>query len=291
MMKVLDCTLRDGGYINNWLFGTKAIRSLVSGLSSAGLDYLELGFLRNITYEKDRAMFSSVSQAAALIPDSAPVSLTYAVMADFADLIPLEKIEPWQQGFPKMIRVLIWKQKRDRNGIIHDALWEGYDYCHGLIEKGYQVSIQLTRTNQYSDDEFLQALRIFSHLNISAIYVADSWGNMTADEVLHYLNMADDVMKYGIMLGFHGHDNQNRAEEISRRILENHFNHEIIIDGSLDGIGKGGGNLKLQTLCRLSMSKYARSFDIAVMEKLSDKYIQPIYYQHAWGGRGLCHYR
>ncbi len=287
-MKTLDCTLRDGGYINNWLFGKQAIKDIIGILSGVGVDYLELGFLRNDTYEPDRAVYAGIRQAAALIPDKTSGQPTYAVMADFADLIALDKIEPFQKGFPKMIRVLIWKQKRDRNGVLHDALWEGYDYCQGLIEKGYQVSVQLTRTNQYSSEEFLHAMRMFSQLNISAVYVADSWGNMTVREVIDYLRIADDVLRKGVLLGYHGHDNQGRAEEIARRVMETPFNHEIIIDGSVDGIGKGGGNLKLQYLCQLVAEKYGRRFDIGAIERISEQYIQSIYRQHAWGGEAFA---
>ncbi len=287
-MKVFDCTLRDGGYINHWQFGEEMIRETVTGLSSSGVDYIELGFLRNVTYDADRSLFSRVSQAAALVPESVPATLTFAVMADFADLLPLELIEPYRPGFPRMIRILIWKQKRDKNGVIHDALWEGFDYCKGLIEKGYQVSIQPTRTNQYSEEEFLHMLKMFSQLDIAAVYVADSWGNMTADEVIHYLNMADDVMGKNILLGYHGHDNQFRAEEMAERILETGFNHEIMIDGTLDGIGKGGGNLKLQSLCTMVQARSNRKFDVEGMERLSKKYIEEIFKQHPWGGEAYA---
>ena len=287
-MKLLDCTLRDGGYINNWMFGKKAIQDIISGIAFSNIDYMELGFLRNVTYSPDCTLFNCISQVSSIIPPSTKEKISFSVMADFADLVPLENIAPYQPGFPEMIRVLIWKKKRDKYGKIHDALWEGYDYCKGLIEKGYQISIQPTRTNQYSGEEFLKMLLMFSQLDIAALYVADSWGNMTADEVLFYMNMADDVMKQGVLLGYHGHDNQRRTEEITCRIMQTRFTHEIIIDGSIDGIGKGGGNMKLQRLCKLVEDKYGKHYDIAGMERLSKKYIKDIYLKHAWGGEAFA---
>ena len=287
-MKVLDCTLRDGGYINNWKFGDTVIDNIIRGISLTNVDYMEIGFIRNAEYSPDSAVFNRISQAALLIPKPIRNALTFVVMADFADLIPMEAIEPYQQGFPSMIRVLIWKQKRDRQGTVHDALREGYDYCKGLIEKGYKVSLQPTRTNQYSEEEFLDFLHMFTQLDIFSIYVADSWGNMTTDEVIHYMNMIDCVAGKGISIGYHGHDNQMRAEKTVSRILETHFNHEIIIDASIDGIGKGGGNLKLQSLCKLVHDKTGRNFDIGIMNRLSDKYIEKIYEQHAWGGEAFA---
>ena len=285
-MKVLDCTLRDGGYINNWKFGDSVINNIIRDISSTNVDYMEIGFIRNAEYSPDSAVYSRISQAALRIPKSS--ALTYVVMADFADLIPMEAIEPYQPGFPSMIRVLIWKQKRDRQGIVHDALREGYDYCKGLIEKGYKVSLQPTRTNQYSEEEFLDFLHMFAQLDISSIYVADSWGNMTTDEVIHYMNMIDGVVGQEISIGYHGHDNQMRAEKTAARILETHFNHEVIIDASIDGIGKGGGNLKLQRLCKLVHDQTGREFDINTMNRLSKKYIEKIYEQHAWGGAAFA---
>ena len=80
-ISLLDCTLRDGGYINNWEFGTETISETKRLLEEAGVDILELGFLRNEPYQNGRTVFNSVDQVKALIGNKRP-GMQYAVMAD-----------------------------------------------------------------------------------------------------------------------------------------------------------------------------------------------------------------
>ena len=58
-IKVLDCTLRDGGYILDWMFGYKSIKSIVENLSSSGVDFIESGFLKECILDCDKTFFSS----------------------------------------------------------------------------------------------------------------------------------------------------------------------------------------------------------------------------------------
>ena len=62
MIKVLDCTLRDGGYVNNWKFGFDNIKNIIDTLSKSNLDYIECGFLKNIDYKNEKSIFSKTSQ-------------------------------------------------------------------------------------------------------------------------------------------------------------------------------------------------------------------------------------
>lgn len=65
-IKVLDCTLRDGGYVNDWKFGDDNAKAIVNELSSTGIDYIEVGFIKLCDYEKDKIQFNQMSQVANL---------------------------------------------------------------------------------------------------------------------------------------------------------------------------------------------------------------------------------
>ena len=69
-IRLLDCTLRDGGYINQWDFGEKTIKSIISRLIEAGTDIIEVGFLRNCTWEKDKTLFSSIKDLKKILPQN-----------------------------------------------------------------------------------------------------------------------------------------------------------------------------------------------------------------------------
>ena len=59
-IQTLDCTLRDGGYLNDWEFGNKMIRQTIRQLVASNVDFVELGFLRNEDYQPDRTVFRHV---------------------------------------------------------------------------------------------------------------------------------------------------------------------------------------------------------------------------------------
>ena len=69
-IKILDCTLRDGGYVNNWNFKEKNIKFIINNLVKAGCDYIECGFLKLKEYDKDKSWFQNFSQLEAFLPQS-----------------------------------------------------------------------------------------------------------------------------------------------------------------------------------------------------------------------------
>ena len=133
MLKLLDCTLRDGGYINNWKFGLDNIKKSIAELENAGVDIIELGFLKNESYQNDRTVFNSVNQIKELIP-SKKKGIDYAAMIEVVNPIPLEMVEERTDDGIDIIRVIVWKTKHDENGNVVDALEEGYNYCKVIVE-------------------------------------------------------------------------------------------------------------------------------------------------------------
>ena len=56
-LKLLDCTLRDGGYVNDWNFGKENIIAIINGLVSANIDLIEVGFLnQNVLYDENKTI-------------------------------------------------------------------------------------------------------------------------------------------------------------------------------------------------------------------------------------------
>lgn len=281
-INLLDCTLRDGGYINNWRFGEEAIPDMIEKLEQTKVDVLEIGFLKNEPYQKDRTVFNSMEQVKALIPEKKS-GIQYAVMCEVVNPLPLDMLAPADDESADIIRVIVWKTEHDKDGIEVDALEKGFAYCRGIIERGYKLCVQPARVSQYSDAEFVSMVKRFSELNPVAIYVVDSWGTENAEKLLHYMHLADDNMPAHIALGYHGHNNMMQALGVSQAMIQENFERDIIIDASVYGIGRGAGNLNLELIAKYMNEQYGKAYDLTPMLHVYNNYIQDIYAQEAWG--------
>lgn len=271
-LKLLDCTLRDGGYVNDWRFGEKAIRTMTRRLESTGVDILELGFIKNEAPDKDRTVFCSMEQSAKLIGEKRP-GTQYAVMAEVVSPLPLEKIAPASPEGPDIVRVIVWKR----------MLEEGFEYCRGIAEKGYRLCVQPARTNQYSPEEFRAMLRMFAELSPMAVYVVDSWGTMYTDELLAYLRIADETLPPHIAAGYHGHNNMMQAFDAACAFARANLERDLIIDASVYGMGRGAGNLNLELFARWLNVNMGGRYLLGPMLDVFDEFLKPVYRSTPWG--------
>ena len=281
-ISLLDCTLRDGGYLNDWNFGKDAIVDMVDQLSHSGVEILELGFLKDEPYQEDRTVFHSMDQVKKLMGRKRP-GVLYTVMAEVVNPLPLDKLAPADPEAADMVRVIIWKTKHDANGQVVDALEEGYEYCKGIVEKGYKLCVQPARVDQYSDAEFTAMVKRFSQLSPYAIYVVDSWGTQNAEELLHYMHLADQTMPTGMHLGYHGHNNMMQALSVAQAMIKEGFSRDIIIDASVYGIGRGAGNLNLEIIAKYLNEHGGKQYDIERFLTVYSRYVQDIYEKTPWG--------
>lgn len=282
MIKLLDCTLRDGGYINNWEFGYSAILDMIKELENTGIDILELGFLKEEPYITDRSVFNNIAQITPLMPHKKG-KIEYAAMIEVVNPISLEKLQPRTEECIDIIRVIVWKTKYDEHGDVVDALQEGFDYCKGIRERGYKLCIQPARVDQYSDTEFTAMLNLFQQLDPMAIYVVDSWGTQNTEQIMHYVELAHKTLKKEIALGYHGHNNLMQAFGTASAFVHSQLERELIVDGSVYGIGRGAGNLNLELFAKYMNETEGKNYDTMPMISIYQKYIEKIYQKHAWG--------
>ncbi|MCB2296791.1 aldolase catalytic domain-containing protein [Clostridium tagluense] len=269
---MLDCTLRDGGYINDWQFGKEAIFDIEKKLVSTGVDIVEIGFLKNEIYNPNRTVFSDEKQIEDIIaPKNKDV--LYAAMVEVMNPLPIEYISQRTDTSIDIIRVIVWKR----------LLKEGFEYCKAITEKGYKVCVQPARVDQYSQQEFVEMVELFNNLNPMAVYIVDSWGTQDKEGILRYIELADKHLKKDIALGFHGHNNLQQAFGCAEAFAELGLKRDIIIDASIYGIGRGAGNLNLEIFARYLNIKFDKNYDITPMLKIYSDYIEKIYKEHPWG--------
>lgn len=272
MVHLLDCTLRDGGYVNDWRFGEGPIRDMIYKLEQAKIDILEVGFLKNEPYEKERTVFNRAGQISPLLGKQNS-AVRYAAMAEVINPLPLEMLENAENTDLDMIRVIVWKR----------MLKEGYEYCKGIVAKGYQLCVQPARVDQYSDEEFVQMVRLFSQLNPFAIYVVDSWGTQTSAKLMHYMELADQNMGNGVCLGYHGHNNMMQAFQVAVDFIHAGFQRDLIVDASIYGIGRGAGNLNMELIAYYLNQELGRDYKIAPLIEIYSSYLKNLYCKYTWG--------
>ena len=86
-INILDCTMRDGGYINDWNFGEEAIKEIGKRIISSGVEYFEIGFMRDVTYNPDKTLFPGNEEIAKIIAPKDP-NVKYFGMLDVGNPLP-----------------------------------------------------------------------------------------------------------------------------------------------------------------------------------------------------------
>lgn len=269
-IQILDCTLRDGGYVNDWQFGDVNSKLITESIYGAGIDYCELGFIRHCDYKKDKMEFNNMSQISSIFK---PSNVKLAAMVEIGYGYPVEKFPLRSECTVDLIRLVVWKH------MINESL----NYCSKLIEKGYDVCIQATRTEQYSYSEFAGFVRAFSKMLPKGIYIVDTFGLLTKDEFLKYVKIADDNIASNVCIGYHAHNNMQQAYSNSIALLETQVNHALMIDASIMGIGRGAGNLPLELIVKYLNDKFHTKYNESILYEVAEKYIRPIYNKSPWG--------
>ena len=152
-IKLLDCTLRDGGYVNDWQWGFGSARRIIQTLTRAGVDIVEVGFLRNVDgYDPDVTVCNTIEELNRLLPDEGQRGHTmYSGMAMRSNY-DIAKLSPYDGHGIEIIRITA-----------HDYdIKDGMDFARRIKELGYKVSINPINIMGYSDKDLLW---IFEQVN------------------------------------------------------------------------------------------------------------------------------
>ncbi|MBR3537892.1 MAG: hypothetical protein IKN79_02325 [Eubacterium sp.] len=271
-ISLLDCTLRDGGYVNDWRFGREAIRGIGPKLAKSGVEIFEVGFIKGDTYDPNRAVFPDI---ASIVDAIAPKQqeLLYVGMVDMSAPVPVERLIPKREDSVDGLRVIFKKDKQQ----------EAFTMCQTLIREGYPVFVQFVGTDQYTEEEWEKALITFRTLNPYAMSVVDSFGLMKRQQFLRYVEIADRVLPPEIALGYHAHNNLQQAFGNAEAFVEQELERDIVIDGSVFGMGRGAGNLNMELFADYMNEYHGAHYRVEPMLEIMDEYLQDIYKERFWG--------
>lgn len=271
-IKLLDCTLRDGGYVNDWNFGEKSISEILSALTAARVDCIEVGFLTQDADDPARTRFSSVEAMSAAFPSGKPAGTLAFGMIVFGKY-PMEKLSPRREGGIDGIRVTFKKNERDA----------ALDYCRRVQELGYLVSVNPTGADAYSDREFLETVEAVNEMRPFAFAIVDTLGAMKRRDVARLCMLIDHNLHPDVALCFHSHNNLQLSFANALEVMNVHSPRTFIIDTCLFGMGRGAGNLCTELMMRHLNDREPNRYDLIPVLRVIDERINRIFSRTPWG--------
>lgn len=272
-IKLLDCTLRDGGYINDWNWGYRSAQTIISLVSRANIDIVEVGFLRNVEAEDSkRTVGNTISFLNSFLPEKKYSNIIYAAMAMQSNY-DINKLEPYSGEGIKLIRVTAHSYD----------IYEGIEFAKKVMEKGYLVSFNPINIMGYSDRELLDILDKVNELAPYQFSIVDTFGCMRLRDLNRLVDFVDNNLNAGIQLGLHLHENMSLSYSMAQTLVEKNISRNITIDGSLMGMGRTPGNLPLELIASYMNEFRERNYDLDYIMDAIQEYIAPYKGESAWG--------
>lgn len=269
--KLLDCTLRDGGYINNWEFGYDVICNIVKKLVESEVDYIELGFLRNCDYDKNATLFNNVNEARAILPEN-KIKSKYTLMA-LHNLYDVNKLE-YNDGTIDSIRVTFHDYDID----------EGLVFVQKVMDKGYNVFCNPINVMGYSDNAILKMIEKVNKISPFAFSIVDTFGSMMKNDLLRIYSLFEHNLDKSIQIGLHLHENLGLSYSLAQNFIDI-CSHErnVVIDGSLFGMGRVPGNLSIELMMDYMNRYLGGHYNPNAAYDAIDDYIERLKEIEQWG--------
>jgi 4-hydroxy 2-oxovalerate aldolase len=272
-IKLLDCTLRDGGYVNNWKFGKATIHNILKRLSISNIDIIECGFLTDKEYEENYSLFSDTLYINSLLEKRNENSLYVAMIAIGEKEIHPDKISNARNSKVKGIRLTFHLNEKKK----------AFEYAKMLMEKGYLVFMQPVGSANYSDGNLLTLIKEINALKPYAFYFVDTLGTMYQNDIIHMISLIDKNLDDNIVLGYHSHNNLQLAFSNAQDMIRFPTKRDIIMDCSVYGMGRGAGNLCTELITDYINHTIEQKYEVLPILEIVDEYLIPIYSKTPWG--------
>ncbi|MCG3663948.1 aldolase catalytic domain-containing protein [Aliarcobacter butzleri] len=269
-IKVFDCTIRDGGLVNNYHFSDEFLKAHYETCLAAGVDYMEIGKNVSPTIMSEAEYgpwnFCKEEDIRRIVGEN-KTNMKIAVMSDIGRSLK-EELRPKSESVVDMIRIATY---------IHQipAAIELIEDAHA---KGYETTVNIMAISKSFDDELDEVLEQLSKTNVDVIYIADSFGSFYPEQIKKltekYLSFAQ---KTGKKVGIHAHNNLQLAYA---NTLESMIYGTSFLDVTISGLGRGAGNCPLELLIGfLKNPKYK----LTPVLKFIEEYIVPLEKELDWG--------
>lgn len=263
-MKLLDCTIRDGGYYTNWSFDDEFVKELVQSLSNAGVDIIEMGYkspLKGGRYRKCNDKFIKDIVGDCKTDLAFMIDAKDYINGDVDVKLLKDIVKPSSKSPFTYCRLAITPQQIKEALIIIDL----------LNELGYKVIVNVMRVSLLEDTDIKKFCNSLSKTKVVALYFADSFGSLLPSRVKELVKIFKET---GKDIGIHTHDNLGLAFANS---IEAHNCGVKYIDGTLTGMGRGVGNVRMEQL----LMYY--DYDYKYITDFVENQMLPMKAEYGWG--------
>lgn len=267
---LLDCTLRDGGYINDWDFSPELYNAVSQRLQDAKVDFIELGIMGSHNADRFKTKFRSLEEIP--VPKKRTGISLFTVMMTGAECKKMEITEYAPGKSVDALRIAFFKAD----------VAEALEQIKDLISKGYKVFAQTMATFQYSEDELIALVKEINHIKPYAFYIVDSFGTLFPEDIRRLCHLVDDIMDKEILFGIHAHNNLQMANANAIAFIDEVKDRDIIVDGSIYGMGRGAGNAQIEVLMHY-LNRKGRLYNEDIVWQLYMDYFVDIRKQYSWG--------
>jgi len=267
-IKILDCTVRDGGLINQWQFTDDFVRKVFVALSQSGVDYMEIGYKsseKNFSRGDHGAWKFCSEDDLKRIVGGSEKTMKLSAMADIGR-IDDHDIPKKSESALDMIRVACYVKEVDK----------AISLAHHCMEKGYETTINLMAVSKVLERDLDEALDDLSKSDVPVIYLVDSFGAMYSEQI-HSLAKKYISALPGKQIGIHTHNNQQLAFANTIEAIIAGIN---VLDATIYGMGRGAGNCPTELL--LSFLKNPK-FDIRPILSIIQEIFIPMKAETEWG--------
>ncbi|RUS45485.1 aldolase catalytic domain-containing protein [Cohnella sp. AR92] len=254
--QIVDCTIRDGGLVNNWDFSVEFVQDLYESLNEAGVEYIEIGYKnspRLLKGSEDAGPWRFLNDdfLRKVIPEKKRTKLS--ALVDIGRVDP-DDILPRSESMLDLIRVACYARDTEK----------AIELVNLFHERGYETTINIMALSNVMDNELIEALTLINESPVDYVYVVDSYGSLDPDNFRYLIKKFQSVLK-DKRLGVHTHNNMQLA--LANTLVAVEMGVELL-DSSVYGMGRAAGNCHTELLlAKLAKPEYSLRPLLGMIEK------------------------
>lgn len=266
-MKILDCTLRDGGYYTNWDFDKSQVDQYILALNDLPIDYIEIGYRSPLQKKYVGKYFYLPLYELEDLRSKSNKKLVIILNEKDVRIEHLEGLLTPIKGLVDMVRM----------AIDPDNINRAIELSREIKKYGFEVGFNVMYMSKWKENAtFLESLDKVNEV-ADCFYMVDSYGGVFPEDVKEIINIVRE--KVNCPLGFHGHDNLQMA--LANTLTAIAMDVEYI-DATILGMGRGAGNLKTELLLTVLNKRLGLDVDFNALEKAVSA-IEPLFEKYKWG--------
>lgn len=271
-VQITDCTIRDGGYLFGKNSKPEFVRAVMKGLAEAGIDFVETGFLQtNVTGES--LVYGNSVDARKYLPEDKH-NTNFLGFCDNSRY-SINELDDYDGKSFKWLRISFAKHE------VEDSL----RFCRQAQEKGYTVQFNPMDTVSYTDEERESLIEKANQVKPGSLSIVDTFGAMYLEDLHHIFKQMDSLLDRDIKIGLHSHDNLGLSNALAETMimLAQASGRNVIVDGSLFGMGRGAGNASTEILANYINKYHGGKYNMAALLDVIENYIEPAKRELQWG--------